>query len=145
MVYDAWDGGQLQLNMFSLDDSFRRDGNRRNRWSSRWCVDSQAIFASVVASVVECLIVCDLRFNLHNSLSKLKNGISTCCLAKKYEKKVCRHKSQKKKNCWKCEQEKKFVVEIDKKYVYQKNHQMVTYIIGKAYDKKYIFHLFDET
>ena len=35
--------------------------------------------------------------------------------------------------------EKKFVVEINEKYVDQKNHQMVTYryIIGKAYDKKY--------
>ena len=32
--------------------------------------------------------------------------------------------------------EKKFVVEIDEKYVDQKKHQMVTYIIGKAYDKK---------
>ena len=31
---------------------------------------------------------------------------------------------------------KKFVVEIDEKYVDQKKHQMVTYIIGKAYDKK---------
>ena len=33
---------------------------------------------------------------------------------------------------------KKFVVEIDEKYVDQKNHQMLTYIIGKAYDKKNI-------
>ena len=32
--------------------------------------------------------------------------------------------------------EKKFVVEIDEKYVDQKNHQMLTYIIGKAYDKQ---------
>ena len=31
---------------------------------------------------------------------------------------------------------KKFVVEIDEKYVDQKKHKMVTYIIGKAYDKK---------
>ena len=31
---------------------------------------------------------------------------------------------------------KKFVVEIDDKYVDLKKHQMVTYIIGKAYDKK---------
>ena len=31
---------------------------------------------------------------------------------------------------------KKFAVEIDEKYVDQKKHQMVTYIIGKAYDKK---------
>ena len=38
--------------------------------------------------------------------------------------------------CWKCEQKKQFVVEIDEKYVDQKNHQMLTYIIGKAYDKK---------
>ena len=30
---------------------------------------------------------------------------------------------------------KKIVVEIDKKYVDQKKHQMVTYIIGKAYDR----------
>ena len=35
---------------------------------------------------------------------------------------------------------KKFVVEIDEKYVDQKKHQMVTYIIGKAYDKKFIRH-----
>ena len=39
---------------------------------------------------------------------------------------------------------KKFVVEIDEKYVDQKNHQMLTYIIGKAYDKN-IFHFLDET
>ena len=32
----------------------------------------------------------------------------------------------------------KFVVEIDEKYIDQKKHQMVTYIIGKAYDKKYL-------
>ena len=32
--------------------------------------------------------------------------------------------------------EKKIVVEIDEKYVDQKKHRMVTYIIGKAYDKK---------
>ena len=32
--------------------------------------------------------------------------------------------------------EKKFVVEIDEKCVDQKKHQMVTYIIGKAYNKK---------
>ena len=31
--------------------------------------------------------------------------------------------------------EKKFVVKIDEKYVDQKKHQIVTYIIGKAYDK----------
>ena len=31
---------------------------------------------------------------------------------------------------------KKFVVEIDEKYVDQKKDQMVTYRIGKAYDKK---------
>ena len=42
--------------------------------------------------------------------------------------------------------EKKFVVEIDEIYVDLKNHQMVTYTIGKAYDKKkYIFNFFDET
>ena len=37
--------------------------------------------------------------------------------------------------------EKKFVVEIDEKYVDQKSHQMliVTYIIGKAHDKKKSF------
>ena len=34
--------------------------------------------------------------------------------------------------------EKKFVVEIYEKYVDQKKHQMVTYIIGKAYDKKFL-------
>ena len=31
-----------------------------------------------------------------------------------------------------------FVVEIFEKYVDQKKHQMVTYIIGKAYDKKFL-------
>ena len=35
---------------------------------------------------------------------------------------------------------KKFVVEIDDKYVDQKKHQMVMYIIGKAYDKKFLRH-----
>ena len=35
---------------------------------------------------------------------------------------------------------KKFVVEIDEKYVDQKKHQMVTYIIGKAHDKKFLRH-----
>ena len=34
------------------------------------------------------------------------------------------------------DRKKKFVAEIDEKYVDQKKHQMVTYIIGKAYDKK---------
>ena len=34
--------------------------------------------------------------------------------------------------------EKKFVVEIDEKCVDQKKHQMVTYIIGKAYNKKFL-------
>ena len=58
----------------------------------------------------------------------------------KLKKIVCRHKSQKKKVCWKCEQKKMFVVEIDEKYVDQKKHQMVTYIIGKAYDKKFLRH-----
>ena len=33
---------------------------------------------------------------------------------------------------------KKFGVEIDEKYVDQKKLQMVTYIIGKAYDKKFL-------
>ena len=36
---------------------------------------------------------------------------------------------------------KKFVVEIYEKYVDQKKHQMVTYIIGKAYDLTFL----DET
>ena len=56
----------------------------------------------------------------------------------KLKKIVCRHESQKKKVCWKCEQKKKKIVEIDEKYVDQKKHQMVTYIIGKAYDKKFL-------
>ena len=34
---------------------------------------------------------------------------------------------------------KKFVVEIDEKYVDQKKHQIVTYIIGKAYSKNIYF------
>ena len=60
----------------------------------------------------------------------------------KYEKKVCRHKSKKRivENVGK----KKIVVEIDEKYVDQKK-QMVTYIIGKAYDKKKVSHFFDKT
>ena len=32
-----------------------------------------------------------------------------------------------------------FVVEIDEKNVDQKKHQMLTYVIGKAYDKKRYF------
>ena len=48
----------------------------------------------------------------------------------------CRHKSQKKKFVENVGRKKKFVVEIYEKYVDQKKHQMVTYIIGKAYDKK---------
>ena len=51
---------------------------------------------------------------------------------------VCRHKSQKKKFVENVGRKKQFVVEIDEKYVDQKKHQMVTYIIGKAYDKKYL-------
>ena len=35
---------------------------------------------------------------------------------------------------------KKFVVEIDEKYVDQEKRQMVAYIIGKAYDKKILRH-----
>ena len=35
--------------------------------------------------------------------------------------------------------EKKFVVEIDEKDVDQKKHQIVTYKIGKAYDKNIYF------
>ena len=57
-------------------------------------------------------------------------------LEKNWKKKVCRHKCQKKKFVKKCGQKKKFVVEIDEKYVDKKKHQMVTYIIGKAHDKK---------
>ena len=34
-------------------------------------------------------------------------------------------------------QKKKFVVKIYEKYADQKKHQMVTYIIGKAYDEKF--------
>ena len=49
---------------------------------------------------------------------------------------VCRHKSQKKKFVENGGRKKKFVVEMDEKYVDQKKHQMVTYIIGEAYDKK---------
>ena len=32
----------------------------------------------------------------------------------------------------------KFVVEIDEEYVDQEKHQMVTYIIGKAYEQKFL-------
>ena len=48
---------------------------------------------------------------------------------------VRRHKSQKKKFVENVGRKKKFVVEIDEKYVDQKKHQLVTYIIGKVYDK----------
>ena len=36
--------------------------------------------------------------------------------------------------------EKKSVVEIYEKYVNQRKHEMLTYIIGKAYDKTKLFH-----
>ena len=58
----------------------------------------------------------------------------------KLKKIVCRHKSQKKKFVENVSRKKKFVVEIDEKYVDKKKHQMVTYIIGKAYDKKFLRH-----
>ena len=51
-------------------------------------------------------------------------------------KKSLPQKSEKK--LWKMWAEK-FVVEIDENYVDQKKHQMVTYIIGKTYDKKCIW------
>ena len=53
-----------------------------------------------------------------------------------WKKIVCCHKSQKKKFVENEGRKKKFVFEIDEKYVDQKKHQMVTYIIGQAYDKK---------
>ena len=56
----------------------------------------------------------------------------------KNEKKICRHKNPKKKCVANVGRKKKFLVEIDEKYVDQKKHQMVTYIIGKAYDKKFL-------
>ena len=55
------------------------------------------------------------------------------------------HHLIEKKSLLKMWQKKKFVVKIDEKYVDHKNHQMLTYIIGKAYDKKNIFNFFDET
>ena len=55
---------------------------------------------------------------------------------KKLKKIVCRHKSQKKKFLENEGRKKKFVVEIDEKYVDQEKQQMVTYIIEKAYEKK---------
>ena len=55
----------------------------------------------------------------------------------KLKKIVCRHKSKKKKFAENVGRKKKFVVEIDEKYVDQKKHQKVTYTIGKAYDKIY--------
>ena len=48
-------------------------------------------------------------------------------------------KKKEKKSLLKMWSEKKFVVEIGEKYVDQKNRQMVTYIIGKAYDKNIYF------
>ena len=59
-------------------------------------------------------------------------------LEKNRIKSLSPQKSEK-KICGKCGQKKKFVVEIDEKYVDQKNYQMVTYIIGQAYDKKRYF------
>ena len=56
-------------------------------------------------------------------------------LKKKLKKIVCRHQSQKKKLVENVGRKKSWL-EIYKKYVEQKKHQMVTYIIGKAYDKK---------
>ena len=50
----------------------------------------------------------------------------------KMKKNVCRHKSQK-KSLLKMWAEKKIIVEIDEKYVDQKNHQMVTYIIASPW------------
>ena len=58
----------------------------------------------------------------------------------KIEKNSLSPQKSEKKVCWICEQKKKFVVEIDEKYVDQKKHQMVAYIIGKAYDKKFLRH-----
>ena len=55
---------------------------------------------------------------------------------KKLKKLDCRHKSQKKKFVENVGRKKQFVVEIDEKYSDQKKHQLVTYIIGEAYDKK---------
>ena len=54
------------------------------------------------------------------------------------KKRVCRHKSQKKKCVENMGRKKKFVAEIDEKYVDQEKHQVVTYIIGKAYDKTFL-------
>ena len=51
---------------------------------------------------------------------------------------VCRHKSLKKKFVENVDRKKKIVVKIYEKYVDQKKHQMVTYIIGKPYDKKFL-------
>ena len=58
----------------------------------------------------------------------------------KWKKIVCRHKSQKKKFVENVSRKKKFVVEIYEKYVDQKKHQMVTYILGEAYDKNILRH-----
>ena len=41
-------------------------------------------------------------------------------------------------------EKKSLFIEIDEKYVDQKKHRKVTYIIGKARQKN-IFHFFDET
>ena len=54
------------------------------------------------------------------------------------KKNDCRHKSQK-KSLLKMWAETKFVVEIDEKYLDQKNQQVATYIIGKARDRKRYF------
>ena len=56
----------------------------------------------------------------------------------KLKKKVCCHERQKKKFAENVGRKKKFVVEIDEKYVDQKKHQMLTYIIGEAYDNKFL-------
>ena len=58
--------------------------------------------------------------------------------AEKIEKNSLSPQKSEKKCVANVGRKKNFVVEIDDKYVDQKKHQMVTYIIGKAYDKNFL-------
>ena len=58
----------------------------------------------------------------------------------KLKKIVWRHKSQKKKVFWKCEQKKKVCCRNWWKICWQETTPNGTYIIGKAYDKEFLRH-----
>ena len=58
----------------------------------------------------------------------------------KLKKIVCRHKSQKKKFVENVSRKKSLLSKLMKNMLTRTKHQMVTYIIGKAYDKKFLRH-----